>query len=297
MKKPIVSVIIATYRREKRLRFALESLRKQRCSFFEIIVVDDNDDRKWNKKVQLIVDDFKRKSEIEIYLLVNHPNKGSAEARNCGIRIARGDYITFLDDDDIYLPYKILYQYEKMKKQNADYSISNLLLYSEKGKLVEKRNRHYLLGDEAKNLLVCHMKYHMTAPDTMMFKREYLLKIGMFEPINVGDDYYLMMKAINSGGKFVYINRSDVKAIVHTQEAGLSNGQSKIEGEKALFEFKRNFFSLLSRSDRHFVEMRHHAVLAFAYLRMNKIALFIFESLGAFLQDPKGFLNLLINFK
>ena len=297
MGNPIVSVIVATYRREKRLRMALKSLEKQLCNAFEVIVVDDNDDVKWNEKIQAIVESFEKRSTLQIRLLINHPNLGSAEARNCGIKAAKGKYVTFLDDDDVYLPCKISNQYNEMKKKGADYCISNLSLFNEKGKLLEVRTRPYLLSQEADNLLVCHLKYHMTATDTMMFKRDYLLEIGMFEPIDVGDEYYLMMKAINGGGKFAYLNRSDVKALVHTKEAGLSNGQGKIDGENALYAFKKDFFPMLDVSGQRYVKMRHHAVLAFAYFRMGNIYMFIIENLKSFFNSPIKFVKLILHLK
>lgn len=292
-----VSVVMATYRREKELKLALESLQKQSYTSIEVVLVDDNDDMEWNRKVQTITDYFKYHSSLKILLLQNHPNMGSARSRNKGIKASSGKYITFLDDDDIYLADKIQYQYNRMKEKNADYCISNLSLYSEKGKLIEVRNRPYLLTPEADNLFLCHLKYHMTGTDSMMFKRDYLMKIGMFEPIDLGDEYYLMMKAIRKGGRFIYLNRNDIKAIVHKKESGLSSGKTKIQGENALFDYKKKFFHLIKKREKRFITMRHHAVLAFAYLRMNKFFLFVIESVKAFLKSPVSFFNMLIHLK
>ena len=293
----IVSVVMATYRREKELKLALKSLQKQSYTLIEVVLVDDNDDMEWNNKVQEITDYFNYHSSLKILLLKNHPSMGAARSRNKGIEASSGKYITFLDDDDIYLPDKIRYQYNRMKKTNADYCISNLSLYSEKGRLIEVRNRPYLLTSEADNLFLCHLKYHMTGTDSMMFKRDYLIEIGMFEPIDLGDEYYLMMKAIRRNGKFTYLNRNDIKAVVHVKKSGLSSGQKKIQGENALFNYKKKFFHFIEKREKRFIIMRHHAVLAFAYLRMNKIFLFIIESVKAFLKAPVRFLDMLIHLK
>ena len=264
----MVSVIIATYRREKPLFNALNSLTEQTYKDFEVVLVDDNADVDWNAKVESIILDFKDK--LQINYIKNETNQGSAETRNIGIFSSRGDYITFLDDDDLYLPDKIKNQLELMLENNADYSLMNLSLYNEDETISEIRKRDYLLTEEADNLLLCHLKYHMTGTDTMMFRKEYILSFGGFEAINVGDEFYLMLKAIENNGKFVYCESCDVKAYVHTGEGGLSSGQQKIDGENKLYEFKKHYFSKLTNKDKRYIKMRHFAVLAFAYRRLDK---------------------------
>ena len=97
MMENLVSVIVATYRREDTLYRALESIKKQTYPNVEIILVDDNDDVFWNERVKKIADQFDN-----LTLLVNHPNQGSALTRNIGISASHGDFVTFLDDDDLY---------------------------------------------------------------------------------------------------------------------------------------------------------------------------------------------------
>lgn len=103
-----VSVVVATYKREHDLKRALESLALQNYSDMEIILVDDNGNAEWNRKVANIVDVFHNNfPEISLNYIINNPNQGSAKTRNIGIDAANGKYVTFLDDDDEYLPDKI----------------------------------------------------------------------------------------------------------------------------------------------------------------------------------------------
>ena len=284
MKKPVVSVVIATYKREQSLFNALNSLTEQTFKDFEVVIVDDNADDQWNKKVDDIVSSFKDK--LLINYIQNKVNQGSAKTRNIGIEASKGEFVTFLDDDDIYLPNKIDIQVKQMIEENADYSLMNLALYNEDESLSEIRKRDYLLAKEASNLLLCHLKYHMTGTDTMMFKRNYLLSFGGFEAIDVGDEFYLMMKAIEAKGRFVYCNFCEVKAYVHVGETGLSSGQSKIDGENRLYAYKKKYFGSLSLKDRRYIRMRHHAVLAFAYKRASKKVSFFLEGIKAFFASP-----------
>ena len=129
-----------------------------------------------------------------------------------------------------------------------------------------------VIGDTAmETLFAYHFKFHMTGTDTMMFKKEYLMKIGGFAPIDVGDEFYLMQRAIEGGGKFGYLPCCDIKAYIHTGEnGGVSSGEGKVKGEKALFEHKKQYFDKIDRKSKRFIKMRYYAVVAFAYLRMKK---------------------------
>lgn len=290
---PMVSVVVATYRRDVPLQMALRSLASQDFIDFEIVLVDDNGDAGWNEKVATIVDDFRRAfPQIQLRHIVNSPNQGSAKTRNIGIDAARGTYVAFLDDDDIYMPQRLSHQLSQMEQTDSDYSLTDLDLYNEDDTLQSQRQRKYLESVEPQALLKYHLKYHMTGTDTMMFRRSYLLQIGKFDEIDVGDEYYLMMKAIKGKGKFCYVPGCEVKAYVHTGDS-LSNGAGKIAGENALYEFKKQHFHLLQKKDIRYITMRHHAVLAFTYLKQKNYGKTMQEALLGFLASPIGMLQVL----
>lgn len=290
---PLVSVIIPTYRRSFELERAIISVQTQTYEKCEIIVVDDNDDKEWNQIVQSIINKCSKNNKVSIRLIQNHPNLGSAKARNKGIEKSQGDFVVFLDDDDIYLPERVKKQLDVMIEHNADFGITDIVLYNEDESINETRKRAYLLRKEGQNLLVCHLKYNMTGTDTLMFKKTFLNQLGGFDPIDLGDEYYLMMKAILGGGKICYTPCCDIKAYVHTGESGLSSGKGKINGENKLFHYKKQFFYMLKLSDRRFVTMRHYAVLAFAYKRMGNNFKFLSNGTRCFFTSPIGCIKLL----
>lgn len=284
-----VSVIVATYRRRDELAEALTSLIGQRFDDFEVIVVDDNGDEQWNRAVKSIVEEFQEKaSTIPITCIQNKTNMGSAATRNIGIAAARGEYITFLDDDDTYLPEKLSHQYAFMADQNIDFSIMDMDLYFDSGRLFEHKTRKYITQTDSASLFKYHFLYHMTGTDTMMFKTAYLRSLGGFPGIDSGDEFYLMHEAILGGGKFGYLPECCVIARVHTEREGLSSGQGKINGENQLFAFKKQYFSQLDRKSVHFITARHHAVLAFAYLRKREIGRFVKEGILAVASSPRA---------
>lgn len=290
---PKVSVIVPTYKRNKDLKRALESLIAQKFKDFEIIIVDDNGDAALNSEVKGIVEEFQKSNPSQaVTLITNAQNKGSAETRNIGINASSGKYITFLDDDDVYLPEKIGKQVEFMENGNLDYSITDLDLYNESGKLIRKRVRSYIKDTSYESLFKYHLMYHITGTDAMMFTKDYLGKIEGFAPINVGDEFYLMLRAVNSKGKFGYLAGSDIKAYIHTGENGLSSGEGKIAGENSLYEFKKQYFDKLDSKTVRYIKMRHHAVIAFAEIRRKNYLSFAVNGVKGMLCSPLGFVKM-----
>lgn len=278
---PTVSVVIATYRRIESLKAAIASVTSQSYQNIEIIVVDDNACPEWNQKVEAVIKEFEN-----IIYIQNSENQGSANTRNIGISASKGEYITFLDDDDLYLPEKIYHQLKYMIDETADFSITDLFLYNKNNKIVDKRIRNYIKDNSPDSLLKYHLVYHLTGTDTMMFRRDYLIKIGGFPPIDIGDEFYLMKEAICANGKFSYAPGCNVKAYVHYDNAGLSSGQAKIDGENQLFKYKKRFFSQLDKKTIRHIKMRHHAVLAFAELKQKNVPSFFIQSIYSFISEP-----------
>lgn len=106
---PAVSVILPTCRRNDLLPRALKSLLNQTFSDFEIILVDDNpEDFRISKDGNL----SKLIEEPRVLLIENNRRLNAARARNVGRNISNGKYVTYLDDDDAYLPNKLQRQWE-----------------------------------------------------------------------------------------------------------------------------------------------------------------------------------------
>ncbi|WDN59827.1 glycosyltransferase family 2 protein [Streptococcus parasuis] len=294
---PKVSIIVATYRRKEALKRALQSLVEQTYPYIEIIVIDDNANAEWNTQVEKIVNSIKLNNGHEIIYIKNLSNKGSAETRNTGINQATGEFVTFLDDDDIYLPNKVKKQVEHMTKEGADFSLTDLWLYDEKGKLIEKRVRDYIKDSSSESLMKYHLMYHLTGTDVMMFKKKYLVDIGLFSPINVGDEFYLMQKAIDGKGIFSYLPGCEVKAYVHSETEGLSSGDGKIKGENQLYEYKKKYFDRLTQKEQNYIKMRHYAVLAFAEFRRKRYFYMIKNLCLSLIISPAKLISLFVNRK
>lgn len=96
--QPKVSVIIPVYNGERFLLECVESVIHQTLKEIEIIIVDDGS----QDKTPSIIRALKKKDSRIRSLFVEHSNAG--EARNAGMKIAKGDFLSFLDADDIFMP-------------------------------------------------------------------------------------------------------------------------------------------------------------------------------------------------
>ena len=103
-KVPFFSVVIPLYNKEMYVKKTLETVLDQTFTDYEIIIVDDGSKDNSCTIVKSIKDPRIR--------LISQDNGGPSKARNRAIRESRGQYITFLDADDIWLPEKLKKQYE-----------------------------------------------------------------------------------------------------------------------------------------------------------------------------------------
>ncbi|BDZ31310.1 glycosyltransferase family 2 protein [Lactiplantibacillus sp. WILCCON 0030] len=98
MEKELVSVIMPVYNAEKYIEIALHSLMAQTYQTFEVILVNDGSTDKSSTLISELIDQDKR---FKVLTITNH---GQGYARHLGIQSATGEYLTFMDSDDIVAP-------------------------------------------------------------------------------------------------------------------------------------------------------------------------------------------------
>lgn len=279
-----VSVIIPTYKRPMDiLSRAVESVFAQTYEHIELIVIDDSPDSYADRaEIQRYM---QSKQNAGVIYMQNETNLGGSLSRNRGIDVATGAYISFLDDDDEYLPGKIERQVAYMRTHDVDLTFGNMIMYSMDGKVVDVREYHDIPSFDTGTLLTYHLMKHMTGTPTFMFKADKLREIGGFDDAKMGQEFYLMLKAIENGLKIGYIDACDVKIYKHN-DGGISQGKNKIDGENALYEFKKRYFSRLTKREIRGIKFRHHAVMVVAYLRNRMYFRAVLEMFRGFFISP-----------
>lgn len=129
---PLVSVIIPVYNVEHYLRQCLDSVRAQTLPDIEIICVNDSST---DGSLDILEDYAKKDSRIQV---VTQPNGGAGAARNKGLSMAKGKYLSFLDSDDFFEPDMLELAYKKAEEDKADFVVFNSdQYYTDKKKFVE----------------------------------------------------------------------------------------------------------------------------------------------------------------
>lgn len=117
---PLISVVIPTYSRPIYLKRCIESVIKQTYKNIEIIVVDDNDPNTEERRLtERVMENFSSYSNV-VYIQHDKNRNGSA-ARNTGWRHSKGEYITFIDDDDEIDAKKIEKQFQCLCSLDEDW--------------------------------------------------------------------------------------------------------------------------------------------------------------------------------
>lgn len=204
MKKGIVSVIIPIYKVEKFLRICLESVINQTYKNLEIILVDDGSPDNCGE----ICDEYASKdSRIKV---IHKENGGLSDARNAGIEVATGEYITFVDSDDFLFLNMVEILYQLCKKNRAEFSMCQCVHCTEKDEkfMMEKseiQEKIEIFEEKEK------MKAYMVSKkiDTVVWKKMYAKRLFdniRFPKGKLHEDTFVMHLLIESANKVVITN-------------------------------------------------------------------------------------------
>jgi len=180
---PKVSVIVPTYNRADRLEEAINSVINQTYQDFELIVVDDGSIDNTSKVV---------KSFPNVQYLSMENNSGVSKARNTGLDIAKGEFICFLDSDDLWNEKKLQIQVHWMENNTDSQICYTDEIWIRNGVRVNQMNRHRKhSGDIFRYCLaLC-----IVSPSSVMIRAKLFDEIGNFdESLPACEDYDLWLR-------------------------------------------------------------------------------------------------------
>ena len=139
--KPLISVIVPIYKVESYLERCINSIIKQTYKNIEIILVDDGSPDKCPE----ICDQYAKKDKR--ILVIHKKNGGLSDARNAGLEVMNGEFVTFIDSDDYVEEDYVEYLYYLIKKYNAKMSICSYKAIYDSGAIItQENNKEYSLG-------------------------------------------------------------------------------------------------------------------------------------------------------
>ena len=190
--EPLVSVIMPAYNAERFLDAAILSVVNQTMENWELYVIDD-----CSKDESFSIAQGYAANDARIHALKNDENSGVARTRNRGIELAKGQYIAFLDSDDIWLPEKLERQLEKMQQADAGVGYCSYGIIGEDGNKVKG---DYIVAETAAYEDILKENYIQCSA---MLIRADIVKKFMFNTEFFHEDYILGLDMLGSGEKAV----------------------------------------------------------------------------------------------
>lgn len=181
-----VSVVITCFNYGKYLKSSIDSVLEQTVPVEEIIVVDDGS----TDNTQSILSDYRTNEKIRF---VYQKNRGQAKAKNTGLQLARGEFVAFLDADDIWAPRKIEKQIKLFKNPKVGVVYTRQKFINQKGEIISKGPRRLRVyrGNVRRQVL----KDNFVPFSSAMVRKQILDESGYFnEKLAMSIDWELWLR-------------------------------------------------------------------------------------------------------
>jgi glycosyltransferase involved in cell wall biosynthesis len=211
MNKPLVSIIIPSYNRQDLIVETLDSVLAQTYQNWECLIIDDGST---DQSVQVIEEYAQKDSRIKL-LQRNREPKGAPTCRNIGLEQANGNYVVYLDSDDIMAPFCLAQRVALYKENlNCDFIVFKSLLFDNQP---EDAQFVWNIDTEEDDLLRFLRMDALWQTSGPIYKREFLIKIGGFrEDLAFWQDFDLHLRCLLSGA--VYTKHFEAKPDIYIRE-------------------------------------------------------------------------------
>ena len=223
-KNPQISVIIPIYNCEKYIKECLSSLIKQTFKNFEIICINDGS----NDDTLKILKKFEAKDERII--IFNQNNSGPGIARNVGMKKSKGEYLMFLDSDDIFKKTMLEELYIKIKENDSDVVICNSQNFEKKKWWKKFYEKNYLINDNiikqktfsSLDIEKDFFNLFIWWPWDKLFKRKYIENLGIeYQNLKSSEDLFFVAASVIAAKKISYLDK-----ILINHRIGIKNSVS-----------------------------------------------------------------------
>jgi glycosyltransferase involved in cell wall biosynthesis len=187
---PRLSVIIPSYQRSKTILRALESVSNQTFRDFEIIVIDDG-------STDGTADVVSQYSDKVVYIW--QPNRGPSAARNVGIENSSGEFIAFLDADDIWYPQKIEKQISPFQFNPRLGLVCSDVVFADESGIKQNKTAFASAAPERGMIFNTIFSRSFIGTSTVVIRRICLDEVGQFdEQLKFCEDYELWLRVSES---------------------------------------------------------------------------------------------------
>lgn len=203
--KPKVSVIIPAYNSDRFIRETIDSVLNQTYRDFELIVVDDGS----SDRTADIISSYKDR-----LIYIRKENEGISTARNRGIEIARGEYLAFIDHDDIWFP-EFLEEVVAELDKNKEARLCFANTYVMDGEKKRTRTLFDICPPHKGMVFEKLVKGNFIPVITTVIRREVFEEVGLFDPrYRIAEDWDIFLK-ISKRYPITFIDRPLAEYRIH----------------------------------------------------------------------------------
>ena len=245
---PKVSIIIPVYNSEKYIKRCIDSVLKQTFKDYEVILIDDGS----TDNSKEILDEYKEVYPEKI-TVIHQENMGVSKTRNKAIKMAKGKYIMFIDNDDYIDKDYIEVFVKKIEKDNYDVVLGGYRRPNKDGKIIKELK----LPQEEWG------KFMIFAPWSKIYKKDYLTKNDIeFLPVNIGEDVYFNLQAMMISNKIKIIDYIGYNW--YFNEESVSNTTQKNIKNLQVYELLNSCYNVLKEKK---ILENHYEILEMYFIR------------------------------
>jgi len=242
-KVPCVSIIIPTFNYGGYISSTLDSIFKQGYQSWECIVVDDGS----TDNTSGIVTGYAERDKRVIYIY--QKNGGASKARNNGLSRAKGEYIQFLDADDL-LEHRKLQCHAQYLENNPE---ADIVYGSARYFRTEYPNeRRYSMTDidapwmpevsgSGKDIQQSLVEKNIMVVSAPLIRRRIIDRVGLFDgKLTPLEDWDYWFRCAINGGRFQYLNEAGTLSLIRWHPNSLSSDKSKLQKKELRLRHKMN---------------------------------------------------------
>jgi glycosyltransferase involved in cell wall biosynthesis len=253
---PLISIIVPVYNGEKTIRETIQSISNQSFIDWELIVINDGSTDSTEEVVKEIDDERLR--------IFSYTNAGVAASRNRGLSHANGEFVSFIDADDIWTKNKLESQLKSIRdSDDAAVAYSWTDYIDENGTIVKSGRRATNVGDVYSKLLIYNFLENGSNP---LIRRAALTNVGGFdESLNAAQDWDMWLRL---AAHYNFVVVPEVQILYRLSLNSMSTNVKRLEAA-SLAVIERAFFDPKAASVQH---LKKHS-LAHLYLYLTFKAL------------------------
>jgi len=245
----LVSIIIPTYKRATMLRRAIASCLEQSYQRLEVLVVSDNEpDDEYTENARITIQSF---HDSRVSLITQEKHINGAVARNVGIKASKGEYISFLDDDDYYDIDKIEKQVALLSKlDNSWGGVCCRYKAYYQGTLVEVASPFksgYVYKEEMMSLI-------RTQTNSLLLRRNALFSAGLFDESLLRNQDVQLITRFSYSHKLYYMD-DFLNNLDHNDQQNRAKPEKVAEVRRAFLKSVDDIYSSLTVFEKYRLKM------------------------------------------